>query len=51
MRRVEKMENIKREIISAKIKILGFAETRYKGSEDFYDDVYRILYTEGNECQ
>ena len=30
---------------------MGLAEPRWKGSGDFYDDDYGIIYSGGNECQ
>ena len=51
MRRAEKMENIKEEMINAKQKILSLAENRWKGSGDFYDDDFRIIYSGGNEYE
>ena len=51
MQRDGKMENIQQEMKTNKINILGLCETRWKGSGDYNDNGYRIIYSGGKKHQ
>ena len=44
-----KLENIKQEMKTLKINVLGLSEVRWKGVGDFVSDDFRIIYSGGKE--
>ena len=51
MNAMGKFENVKEEMRSNRLSIMGVSEVRWKDGRDFVSDGYRVMYAGGPTCQ
>src|SRR6476469_1905756 len=51
MNATQKLENVKEEMRSNRLSIMGVSEVRWRDAGDFDSDGYRVMYAGGPTCQ